>query len=82
MNLNIQDLAAILVPLLTVLGFFWKAINKKSKEMESEFKEVRKEIKEVNTTLQGLERRLQRIEDRLEFSNKIVYVQHEEPKEN
>lgn len=58
----------ILVPLIIMIGWMWKNLSNTIKENTSEIK--------------NLDRRIQRIEDRLEFSNKIVYVQHEEIKEN
>lgn len=46
------------------------------------FDDIRSELKEIRKDIQGLDRRIQRIEDRLEYSNKVVYVQHEELKKN
>lgn len=36
----------------------------------------------LSKEIQGIDRRIQRIEDRLEYSNKVVYVQHDQAKEN
>lgn len=58
----------ILTPLIIMMGWMWKNLTKR---IDANTKE-----------LQNLDRRIQRIEDRLEFSNKVVYVQHEESKEN
>ena len=58
----------ILTPLIVMIGWMWKNLSKRT---------------DANTKeLQNLDRRIQRIEDRLEFSNKVVYIQHDETKEN
>lgn len=66
---------ATIISISVILGKKFDKIEKRFDKIEDELKEIRKEII-------ALDRRIQKIEDRLEFSNKVVYVQHEEIKEN
>lgn len=58
---------------LVILGGFGGGFIYLSSKMDALGKDLSKEI-------QNLDKRLSRIEDRLEFSNKVVYIQHEETK--
>jgi tetrahydromethanopterin S-methyltransferase subunit G len=69
----------ILTPLIIMMGWMWKNLGKKIDGVEEK---LEKKIDGNTTAIKDLDRRIQRIEDRLEFSNKVVYVQHEEIKEN
>lgn len=60
----------ILLPMAGMVGWTFKNLSKKIEEVKTDLKENTKEIRK-------LDRRLQKIEDRLEFSNKVVYVQHQ-----
>jgi len=69
----------ILVPLILMMGWVWKNLSKKIDEKTDNLsKKIDENTKEINK----LGYRIQKIENRLEYSNKIVYVQHEESKEN
>ena len=56
------------------------------KEANANKEELRKEAnankEELRKEIHSVDRRLIRLEDRLEFSNKIVYLQHDNIKEN
>jgi len=54
-------------------------IAKQGKELKEDIANQGKELKE---DIHKLDKKISRIEDRLEFSNKVVYVQHEDLKEN
>lgn len=71
----LQEALPIIVPLGGFTAFLWSSIKGKFEKIEGKLDVIAKDI-------QGLDRRIQRIEDRLEYSNKVVYVQHEEIKEN
>jgi len=58
----------ILIPLTLMMGWMWRNLSK--------------QIQENRIEIRNLDRRLQKIENRLEFSNKVVYVQHEDLKKN
>ena len=48
-----------------------------------QLKELREDIVKLGEGISKLDKKISRIENRLEFSNKIVYVQHDEDlKEN
>jgi hypothetical protein len=80
----------ILTPLIIMMGWMWKNLGKKidgveeklEKKIDGVEEKLEKKIDGNTTAIKDLDRRIQRIEDRLEFSNKVVYVQHEEIKEN
>lgn len=79
MDSDTKLIIEILTPLIIMMGWMWKNLSKKIDEVDSR---LGKKIDENTKEIQNLDRRIQRIEDRLEFSNKVVYVQHEESKEN
>lgn len=58
-----------------------KILGKKFGEIDARFDKIDESLKEIKGDIHSLDKRISRIEDRLEFSNKIVYVQHE-AKEN
>jgi hypothetical protein len=70
---------------IVIIGTFSAMFLCLSSKIDGVRKDLTQEIQKVNETLgaeiQKVDRRIQRIEDRLEFSNKIVYVQHDEVKE-
>jgi hypothetical protein len=64
-----------------ILGVFLGAFLWLASKIDGVRKDLSKEIQDVKKDLNSLDKRFTRVEDRLEFSNKIVYIQHEEKKE-
>ncbi len=64
-----------------ILGVFLGAFLWLASKIDNISKDLRSDIKDVRSDVQKLGTRIQSIENRLEFSNKVVYIQHEELKE-
>ena len=72
----------ILIAIGTALGSIYTLKKLFFEKIEKQFEKIDASLKEIRSDIHKIDKRIIRIEDRLEFSNKIVYVQHEELKEN
>jgi len=64
-----------------ILGAFSGMFLYLSSKIDGLRKDLSSEIDRLKKSIESLDKRIQRIEDRLEFSNKVVYIQHEELKQ-
>jgi len=92
----LQEAIPILVPLGGFTLFLWNGlkgkfdkidqrfekIDQRFEKIDQKFEKIDEKLEVIKSNISALDRRVQRIEDRLEYSNKVVYVQHEDIKEN
>lgn len=56
----------------------FERIDLQFERIDHRFNKIDDHLRDIRGDIHHLDKRITRIEDRLEFSNKIVYIQHEE----
>jgi hypothetical protein len=62
MQLNWQDLLAIIVPLGALIGWMWTRLDKKFDKIDKNFEKIDEKLEKMDTNIQGLDRRISHIE--------------------
>ncbi len=60
--MNWQDILAIVIPILSLMGWTYNRIDKKFENMQKNFESVLSELKEVRKDIQSLDRRVSHLE--------------------
>lgn len=84
-NPNIVTVCTTILTAIALGKVLWKKFDKIDQQFEKinqQFEKINQQFKELTTSIHELDKRFIHIEDRLEYSNKIVYIKNEEPKEN
>lgn len=62
METNIQEVLAILIPLISLMGWVYYRIDRKLDRIDKKFDKVFEELKEIKTELKFIDQRLSRLE--------------------